>query len=210
MIFLLDKKRGAPASTTTPWYLAGGVSAPQAAYQAKGAASLAASYVNLANPGTNNASPSGTEPAFSTANGWTFSGAAHLASGATFGAAWTMYVRFTQHATFSYVVIQQGAALRVQNGAAGSGYHVVYLSGNERAWTYSAGQDTVICLAGNNVYQDGVLVGAVAGTPDGTTVRIGATGTSSPHLGYIKGYALYATEHNATQVAAISAAMANF
>ena len=191
----------------TPWYLAGGVSAPQAAYQAKGASSLAASYVNLANPGTNNASPSGTEPAFSTANGWTFSGAAHLASNATFGATWTMYARFTQHATFSYVVVQQDTALRVQNG---SDYHNVYISGNTRDWTYSAGQDTVICLAGNNVYQDGVLVGAVAGTPDGTTVRIGAFGTSSPHLGYIKGYALYAAVHDATQVAAVSAAMANF
>lgn len=35
-----------------PWYLAGGAPTPIAVYQPKGAASLAASYVNLANPGT--------------------------------------------------------------------------------------------------------------------------------------------------------------
>lgn len=36
-----------------PWYLAGGAPTPVGAYQAKGAASYAASLVNLANPGIN-------------------------------------------------------------------------------------------------------------------------------------------------------------
>lgn len=67
---------GAGVVSVTPWYLAGGITAAQcmAAYQPKGAASLAASYTNLANVGTYTAAP-GTAPAFATATGWTFNGA---------------------------------------------------------------------------------------------------------------------------------------
>jgi len=44
------------ASGVEPWWLSGGIAAANcvAAYQPKGAASLEASYVNLANPGTYN------------------------------------------------------------------------------------------------------------------------------------------------------------
>ncbi len=54
------------------WDLSGTITTCVAAYQPKGAASLAASYVNLANPGTNNAAE-GSAPSFSSA-GWTFNG----------------------------------------------------------------------------------------------------------------------------------------
>lgn len=59
------------AAAAVPWYLAGGVSAANciAAYQPKGASSLEASYVNLANPGTYNLS--GATPAFDSALGYT-------------------------------------------------------------------------------------------------------------------------------------------
>jgi hypothetical protein len=51
----LSINRGGGAAAI-PWYLSGGIVAANciAAYQPKGAASLAASYVNLANPGTYN------------------------------------------------------------------------------------------------------------------------------------------------------------
>jgi len=47
------------AVAAIPWYLSGGIAAANciAAYQPKGAASLAASYANLPNPGTYNAVP---------------------------------------------------------------------------------------------------------------------------------------------------------
>ena len=63
------------ASGAVDWWLAGGISAANciAAYQAKGAASLAASYVNLANPGTYDAAP-GVAPTWVSGTGWTFNG----------------------------------------------------------------------------------------------------------------------------------------
>lgn len=59
----------------TPWYLAGGVDAANcvAAYQAKGAASYAASKVNLANPGMYDLEGQ-TPPSWDASNGWTIPG----------------------------------------------------------------------------------------------------------------------------------------
>jgi len=56
------------------WWLAGGISAANclAAYQPKGAASYAASKVNLANPGTYNLSDGAAYPTWDAVNGWTF------------------------------------------------------------------------------------------------------------------------------------------
>lgn len=54
-----------------------------AAYQPIGAASLAASYVNLANPGTYDAAP-GVAPTWASATGWTFNGSTqYLTTGIT-------------------------------------------------------------------------------------------------------------------------------
>jgi hypothetical protein len=50
------------------WYLAGGAPLPIAAYQPKGAVDLAASYINLANPGTYNVAP-GSAPTLGD-SGW--------------------------------------------------------------------------------------------------------------------------------------------
>ena len=86
--------RGA-AAAAVPWYLAGGAPAPIAAYQPKGAASLAASYVNLANPGTYDAAP-GVAPTHASATGWTFNGnTQYLTTNvATSGSAWSIVLRY--------------------------------------------------------------------------------------------------------------------
>lgn len=64
-----------PGTVVEPWYLAGGVALANAVavYQPIGAASLAASYVNLANPGTYDAAP-GVAPTWAGASGWVFNG----------------------------------------------------------------------------------------------------------------------------------------
>lgn len=59
---------------STWWDLDGAIACCVAAYQPKGAANIAASYINLANPGVNNAAP-GVAPAHNPATGWTFDGA---------------------------------------------------------------------------------------------------------------------------------------
>jgi hypothetical protein len=70
------------ANQVDPWWLSGGIPAANciAAYQPKGAASLAASYVNLANPGTYNAAP-GVAPTWDAVNGWIFDGISQYLKG---------------------------------------------------------------------------------------------------------------------------------
>jgi len=66
-----------------------------AAYQPKGAASLAASYINLANPGTNNAAP-GTAPDWDSTNGWKFNGSDdYLTTGLGPRATWSVLLQFS-------------------------------------------------------------------------------------------------------------------
>jgi len=61
------------------WWLAGGIHPSQvvAAFQPKGAVDLAASYINLNNPGTNNATVGTLEPLFSSSYGWQFDGSSN-------------------------------------------------------------------------------------------------------------------------------------
>jgi hypothetical protein len=65
-----------------------------AAYQPKGAASLASSYINLANPGTYDAAP-GTAPTLG-ANGWVFNGSTqHLDTSVIPGANYSAILRYS-------------------------------------------------------------------------------------------------------------------
>lgn len=77
----------------TPWYK---MSNPIAAYQPIGAASLAASYVNLANPGTYDATL-GVAPNFDTAYGWGFTGTQYLKTAIipTIDQTWSMLCRYS-------------------------------------------------------------------------------------------------------------------
>ena len=81
---------------------------------AKGAASLAASYINLANPGTYDAAP-GTAPSFDTATGWTFAAASsqYLTTGIVFGVNWTILVRVgSATQSFGYLIGAQSTVRR--------------------------------------------------------------------------------------------------
>jgi hypothetical protein len=65
-----------------------------AAFQSKGAASLAASYVNLANPGVNDLAV-GSAPNFDAATGWGFTGTQYLITDFIHLQEWTVFVRFS-------------------------------------------------------------------------------------------------------------------
>jgi hypothetical protein len=86
-----------PLGGAVPRWLTGGIPASNcmAAYEPKGAASLAASYLNLNSPGTNDAAP-GVAPAFDPAIGWTFDGATQfLTTGLTPASTWTILVQYS-------------------------------------------------------------------------------------------------------------------
>jgi hypothetical protein len=78
------------------WWTCGGLCSASIAYQPKGAASLALSYKNLANPGTNDAFP-GTAPTWDAVNGWKFDAASsmYLRTGQLPEAGAAMLIQFT-------------------------------------------------------------------------------------------------------------------
>lgn len=85
----------APLALPGPWNNNGAIAGCVAAWQPKGAASQAASYVNLVNPGTYNASPI-VAPAWDSVGGWTGNGTTtYLATGLTPAANWSILVRFS-------------------------------------------------------------------------------------------------------------------
>lgn len=85
-------------AATGGWWLPSGISAANviAAYAAKGAASQSASYVNLAHPGTNDATEI-VAPTWAAATGWGSTGAAGLSTGIvpTNNQQWSIFVRFS-------------------------------------------------------------------------------------------------------------------
>lgn len=68
---------GGDAPVVIPWYLAGNIPAANclAAFKPKGAASYAASKVNIITPGTNDATDGVAYPTWASATGWTFTAA---------------------------------------------------------------------------------------------------------------------------------------
>lgn len=103
----LARQRGGAA---VPWWLSGGLAAADcaAAYLAKGVASLATSYVNLANPGTYNLSVYSTAPSL-VATGWQVSAAdrtALVATGLTTAVALTVLIRYTNVASNGVLIAE--------------------------------------------------------------------------------------------------------
>lgn len=85
------------------WWLSGGINAANcvAAYQPKGAASYAASKVNLANPGTYNAEDGTAYPTWDATNGWIFNSALsqRLNTGIVPSDTYTLIIRFSNAST---------------------------------------------------------------------------------------------------------------
>lgn len=211
----------APRSAAlVPWYLSGGVAAANciAAYQPIGAASLAASYTNLANPGTYDAAP-GVAPTWASATGWTFNGfSQYLTTGVVPTAtSWSMIVRIS-----NAVVVGDQCAAGSRNGGTGFELWHAGAGGTGRAYVNGAallvsGVDIatgILAFAGKTAYLNGATDGTIgAGTtlPTGG-IWIGATNNLSISAygleGNLLALAIYNTTLTALQVAAISAAMA--
>lgn len=202
------------------WWLSGGIapSACVAAYQPKGAASLAASYTNRANPGTYNAAP-GTAPSFAAATGWTFSSGSsqYLVTGVTPAndQSWSWIVRWTTAGATACLFGVRDAL----GTASFQFYPQVYGSmiySNAGAYTQGSVTRTsgVNAAAGNTAYNNGVSEGTLT-TVGGAVwgdIYLGArnlTGTGAEQFasGTIAALAIYNVTITAAQVAALTTAM---
>lgn len=210
-----------PGTVAVPWYLAGGVAAAncKAAYAPIGAADLADSYVNEANPGTNNAAP-GAAPSWASATGWTFNGTSHyLTTGLTpLTAAWSMIVRFSGAPAIAtgdkYMVGAYnsfGQCFILCPGVASFSGDRIYCNVG-RVQVAGTLQSGVMCVAGQTNYLNGASEGAAgtAGTATTRSIYIGALNLGSPygyHPSNILALAVYDVTLTGAQVAAITTAM---
>lgn len=198
-----------------PWYRAGGAPAPIAVWLAKGAASLAASYVNLVSPGTYNAAP-GTAPELH-ANGWTANSSAFLKTGLVpAGTDWTIISRHISisNSTHGFFGVYHGATqcLLVRHIADNVNY---YNGGSvyDNAGSFLSG---VVAISGKNVYRNGVDTGNISAGGTNPTAEIflmcynngSGTATAKMQNGYLAGCAVWNSTLTPAQVLAVSTAMA--
>jgi hypothetical protein len=181
------------------------------AYQAEGAATLAASYTNLKNPGTNDINPL-VAPTWDAVNGW-------LGDGAT--TKMDTGITPTNNQTWSAIVKFSGATVDSQFafGSQGAGplwgiqpRRVGYwgCDGLIVAPTLSSG---IVGFAGTTAYRNGVAeagaIGNVAGVLPTIYVCARHQGTDpvAGFTGNVQALAIYNTTLSAGQMAAIRAAM---
>lgn len=171
----------APTPPAGDWWTAGGAPTPIAVYQPKGAASLAASYVNLVNPGTNNAAL-GDAPSWSAA-GWGMDGANdYLTTGLVPASGWSMLIAFTDWAPFGWLIGAYNGSgnNRLSIGNPNGENRVEYGSGKTSEVNYGAAVTSgVLGVAGQQAYRDGSPTGGTIAAWDGTItagIEIGRLG----------------------------------
>lgn len=199
------------------WWLAGGVAAGDcvAAYQAKGAASYAASKVNLANPGTYNAADGTAYPTWNAATGWTFNGSQWL----TISAQCKTSQDQSAIVGYSGLTAASAAALLGTGRVVANGLFVMqprraenkrgYLNGKDLVLATTYSTSGIMCISGTKAYHDAIEEGTIpASTLTAASFTIGGLDASSPWFsGVIVAVSIYSSTLTATQVAAITAAM---
>jgi hypothetical protein len=203
-------------AAVVPWYLAGGVDPANCvgAYQAKGAASLAASKVNLVNPGTYDLS-STADPTFDTTTGWYFILGKHLQTG------------ITPTSTYSFVGRLNGVEVSTWRSpcglwsAANGKYNIAWNGSN---WYISVGSGDVnststatsgvFAIINRYLYVDAVKKTAsqAGAAANSLTFSMGAptadAGYGNNCVEYCLAFALYSSVLTEEQLSAITTAMA--
>jgi hypothetical protein len=196
------------------WYRKGNISAGQvvAAYQAKGAASLNASYTNLAHPGTNDLSPI-TAPNWSTGSGWIFdAGNQYLTTGLLPAAGYSAILRITSASS--------GTPLANHNGVSTglffyptSGGNRVYANGDSSRLISGVVGSGTMAVAGLNCYLNGGGDGTIGGANVAAAyaLYVGATNNAGTAANFFWGtlvaVAVYNIVLSASQVAKIHTAL---
>jgi len=199
---------------TAIWYNAGGAPDPIAAYKPKGAASLAASYVNLVNAGTYDAAP-GVAPTLG-AGGWTFNGTTqYLTTGITPNTAnWSALVQLANGAS--------GATVNTPFGSFdGNGFLIIQNPADDVTHYYNSALLFVVPritsgnlgFAAQTAYRNGVAEsGGMAFTANpAVALYIGALNVSGGAGKFFSGdiaeFAIWNTTLTAPQVLAVATAM---
>lgn len=210
---------GPASATVADWWTIAGQTCI-AAYAPKGAADLTSSYINLANPGTYNATPN-VAPTLS-ADGWVFAATANqwLDTGIipANNQSYSMIVRFT-----GLTAGWDSYLIGLQNGS-GKYFFLASLRGSNLLQYGNGGVQSIgltgglaagnVAVAGNKAYRNGadesVSIGAWSGSPT-YTILIGANRYGESSYGYAKGTvcaaAIYSTTLSAADVAALTTRM---
>lgn len=197
------------------WYTAGSGATCVAAYDAVGAASLADSYTNEANPGTYTAAP-GVAPTWAYGTGWTFNGSTqYLTTGVAPGAAYSVIVRFSGAPVSGnnrYILGSFDTANTIIQILALDGGSAKWVHGNTGASSTPA-TSGVYAVTPTDAYKDGVDIGNVGGW-SGTSdkpIFLGcrnADGTPGSFTALsIQAVAIYSATLTLADVVAITAAM---
>lgn len=208
---------GPGLAAAAPWWQVSGKTCV-IAYQPKGAASQAASYSNLANPGTYDAA-AGSVPTWASGTGWTFNGSSqYLTTGWTVSStSVTAICRFSGGGTTGDPILL---------GAVSSGSKRLYLCtydssgrgvgyGNDyRVYVTPGITSGVLAVAGNQGYRNGSADGGTISpnsTAAGLTVYVGCyNGAGSPQYyftGNILAVAIYSAVLTSGEVSALTTRM---
>lgn len=200
------------AGASVSWWLSGGVAAANAiaVYQPKSAASLAASYTNLANPGTYDAAP-GVAPTWTAARGWIFNASEYLTTGITPPNTndWSILIRTASQTNTSF---RGSGCYNATFGFLFDASGVYYFNGGQLYKT-PAHTSGVLGVAGNVGYRNGVPETGTITSSAGAKrpLYIGAINDGTVNykmIADILAIAIYNTTLDATQMAAVSTAMA--
>lgn len=214
------RSRYTAAITDKPWWLAGGIdpSACVAAYQAVGAASLEASYINLANPGTYTL----TNVNGLTCNsitGWVGEDTKYLNTGIsdiTIGIG-SIFVRFTDATRntteylFGSVISNHFFFCNPQRLNAFDRYGLISTLG-----TRSKNQSGVVGISGTYAYANGSIDGeelaSGTATLSGPILLLGAStnaggSSNTTFIGQVQAASIYKYTHTPHQVAELTRAM---
>lgn len=211
-----------PAAGTGPvWYLAGGINPADCvlAYQPKGAADLASSYINIAHPGTLDASPATAPPGLSPTDGWLFDGTKYLNTGmAELSETWTHIIQYkinVANHNGSVYGNYHGDATKIctEIGTYGGAYSVYHSAGYGYGGllfgpAYPVGDFAVVAIAGNKAYINGVPfptpIPQFGRTVPSPPFRVGWSGENSKLNGAIVAVASYNRTLSQAEITAVT------
>lgn len=208
------------------WFTAAGGTVCVAAYDAVGAASLADSYVNEANPGTYDLVAS-VAPTWAYGTGWTANGSAVIYAPISISSLHSYIVRATYtayHASGDFIgVYTGGGGVETEIRREDSGGRIYYSIGNVPSARPGAPGaftgDEVFAVTGSGYYRNGSKIGSLSATfSAGTATQIAILGRrrqdSSTYDQKLNGatvqaVAIYSGTLTDADVVAITAAMQN-